>query len=306
MTNTLHINIAPHIVQALKENTPVVALESTIITHGMPYPKNVETAREVEIVIRDHGAIPATIAIIDGVIEIGISDAGIEDLAKRQNVLKLSRADLAFAISEQKTGATTVAATMICARLGGIDVFATGGIGGVHRGAELSFDVSADLQELAKTDTIVVCAGAKALLDISKTLEVLETGGVPVMGFQTDEFPAFWSRSSGLPCPLRADSAKIIAETYMARRKLKLDGGLLVANPVPVKFELARETIEPAIIQALQDAEKEGIRAKDVTPYILDKIFQITNGASLETNIALIKNNAALAAQIAIQLVKTR
>ena len=306
MTNTLHINIAPHIVQALKENTPVVALESTIITHGMPYPKNVETAREVEIVIRDHGAIPATIAIIDGVIEIGISDAGIEDLAKRQNVLKLSRADLAFAISEQKTGATTVAATMICARLGGIDVFATGGIGGVHRGAELSFDVSADLQELAKTDTIVVCAGAKALLDISKTLEVLETGGVPVMGFQTDEFPAFWSRSSGLPCPLRADSAKIIAETFMARRKLKLDGGLLVANPVPVKFELARETIEPAIIQALQDAEKEGIRAKDVTPYILDKIFQITNGASLETNIALIKNNAALAAQIAIQLVKTR
>ncbi|MBL4784834.1 MAG: pseudouridine-5'-phosphate glycosidase [Cohaesibacteraceae bacterium] len=306
MTNTLHINIAPHITQALKENTPVVALESTIITHGMPYPKNVETAREVEKIIQDNGAVPATIAIIDGVIEIGISEAGIEDLAKRQNVLKLSRADLAFAISEQKTGATTVAATMICARLGGIDVFATGGIGGVHRGAELSFDVSADLQELAITDTIVVCAGAKALLDISKTLEVLETGGVPVMAFQTDEFPAFWSRSSGLPCPLRADSAKTIADTFIARRKLNLDGGLLVANPVPAEFELARETIEPAIIQALQDAENEGIRAKDVTPYILDKIFQITNGASLETNIALIKNNAALAAQIAIELVKTR
>ncbi|WP_319533484.1 pseudouridine-5'-phosphate glycosidase [uncultured Cohaesibacter sp.] len=302
MTETLSplpIVFGSEVAAARKEGKPIVALESTIITHGMPFPENVATALEVEQIIRDEGACPATIAIIDGTIHVGLSRSEIEMLAHRDDIMKLSRADLAYALVAGKSGSTTVAATMICAARAGIATFATGGIGGVHRGAEESFDISADLQELSKTPVIVVSAGVKALLDIAKTLEVLETLGVPVVGFKTDEFPAFWSRESGHACPLRMDDPDEIAALYKMRKTLELEGGMIVANPVPEADEIPRAEMETDIIEAISEANRRNVSGKDVTPFVLDRIKQQTNGDSLVTNIALVKNNARLAAKIA-------
>lgn len=297
MTEIAH---SPEVAHALATGAPVVALESTIITHGMPYPQNVETARLVEDDIRAEGAVPATIAMLGGVLHIGLTDDALETLAQADNVAKMSRADLAACMATKRNGATTVAATMIAAHMAGIHVFATGGIGGVHRGAETSFDISADLLELAKTPVTVVAAGAKAILDLPKTLEVLETHGVPVVAVGQDEFPAFWSRASGLPAPLRMDRPADIANAAQLRREVfGLDGGMLVANPIPKDAEISREVIGPVIEAALAQAEAEGIKAKDVTPFLLDHIFHATEGASLTANIALVRNNARLAAQIA-------
>lgn len=295
----LPITYSPEVMAAMAADMPIVALESTIITHGMPYPQNVETARMIEAQIRDQGVAPATIAIMDGSIHVGLSDERLEDLAQSKDVLKLSRADLAFAVATGKTGATTVAATMICAHLAGIKVFATGGIGGVHRGAENTFDISADLEELSKTSVIVVGAGAKAILDLPKTLEILETRGVPVVTYGQDEFPAFWSRSSGLQSPLRADTAEEIAATYTMRETLDLEGGMFVANPIPVSDEIPSDDMAPVIDQAIAEAEAQGVAAKSVTPFLLQRIFELTDGRSLDCNIALVKNNAKLATKIA-------
>lgn len=295
----LPITYSPEVMAAMAADTPIVALESTIITHGMPYPQNVETARMIEADIRDQGVAPATIAIMDGAIHVGLSDERLEDLAKSTDVMKLSRADLAFAVANGKTGATTVAATMICAHLAGIKVFATGGIGGVHRGAENTFDISADLEELAITPVIVIGAGAKAILDLPKTLEILETRGVPVVTFGQYEFPAFWSRSSGLQSPLRADTAEEIAAAYTMRETLDLDGGMFVANPIPAEHEIPKVEMSPFIEQAIAEAEAQGIAAKSVTPFLLQRIFELTEGRSLDCNIALVKNNALLASKIA-------
>jgi len=285
--------------KALQRDLPVVALESTIITHGMPYPQNVKTAQLVEQQVRDAGAHPATIAVISGRLCVGLSDQQLQDLGRAKDVAKLSRADLAAALVTGQTGATTVAATMIAAHLAGIRVFATGGIGGVHRGAGDSFDISADLHELAQTSVTVVAAGAKAILDIPKTLEVLETLGVPVIAFSQDEFPAFWSRSSGLTAPLRMDSAADIAAAQVMRQELGLPGGQLVANPIPQADEIPADVLAPLIKQALSEAETQGIAGKDVTPFLLGRIFELTDGRSLKANIALVLNNACLAAEIA-------
>ncbi|RWR34211.1 pseudouridine-5'-phosphate glycosidase [Sinirhodobacter populi] len=295
---------APEVRAALDAGQPVVALESTIITHGMPFPQNVETARRVEAEIRAHGATPATIAVIGGQIHIGLTEAELDDLAQAKGVMKVSRADLAVCLARGAYGATTVAATMICADLAGIRVFATGGIGGVHRGAESSFDISADLAELGITPVTVVAAGAKAILDIPKTLEVLETDGVPVIAFGQDEFPAFWSRSSGLKAPLRMDSAAEIAQAQIMRTRLGLSGGQLVANPIPEEAEIPRAEIIPAIEQALREAAEGHVSAKEVTPFLLSRIFEITQGRSLKANIALVLNNARLAAAIATEIAK--
>ncbi|PID36924.1 MAG: pseudouridine-5-phosphate glycosidase [Rhodobacterales bacterium] len=298
------LSYSEEVARARAENTPIVALESTIITHGMPYPANVETARAVEDVVRENGAVPATIAVLDGVLHIGLEAAQLEALGQAQGVAKLSRADMAACIARGGTGATTVAATMIAAHYAGIRVFATGGIGGVHRGAELSFDISADLAELAATPVTVVAAGAKAILDLPKTLEVLETSGVPVIAYGQDDFPAFWSRSSGLPAPLRMDSPVEIARAADMRAALGLPGGQLVANPIPAESEIAREVLAPVIEAALAAAEAQGIGGKAVTPFLLDHIYHATNGASLTANIALVKNNARLAAQIAARMLE--
>jgi len=287
---------------ALEKNQPVVALESTIITHGMPYPQNLETARAVEATIADAGATPATIAVIEGQLKVGLDANELDALAQTENVAKLSRADLAFAISAGITGSTTVAATMIAAHLAGISIFATGGIGGVHRGASESFDISADLNELSRTPVTVVCAGAKAILDIAKTLEVLETLGVPVIAYKQDNFPAFWSGDSGLRSPLRLDNEKAIADFIHTRKTLDIEGGLLIGNPVPANDEIDRNTMEKIILQALDDSQAAGISGKAVTPWLLERIVELTNGDSLKTNQALIKNNAALAARIAVIL----
>ncbi len=284
---------------ALKQGDPVVALESTIITHGMPWPQNLEMAQRVEAVVRENGAIPATIAVIEGNLHIGLTENALRQLAQTSDARKLSRADLAICLSQKATGATTVAATMIAAHLAGIKVFATGGIGGVHRGAEQSFDISADLHELAQTPVTVVAAGAKAILDIPKTMEVLETLGVPVIAYGQDDLPAFWSRTSGLKAPLRMDTAEDIAQAYAQRVVLNIPGGQLIANPVPQDSEIPQDQIEPVIQQALALADEQQISAKKVTPFLLGKIFELTGGASLETNIALVLNNAKLAAQIA-------
>jgi len=292
--------------QALSDSRPLVALESTIITHGMPYPQNVETARRVEAQVREAGAVPATIAVMGGRIRVGLTEHELEALGRARDVMKLSRADLAICLAAGRTGATTVAATMIAAALAGIDVFATGGIGGVHRGAESSFDVSADLQELAQTRVTVVCAGAKAILDLPKTLEALETLGVPVIAVGQDELPAFWSRSSGLAAPLRLDSAREIAAAHLLRARLRLPGGQLVANPIPREAEIPREVIVPAIETALADAAREGIAAKAVTPFLLARLFELTQGRSLAANIALVLANARLAAEIATEIVRQR
>ncbi|SPZ35675.1 Indigoidine synthase A family protein [Agrobacterium tumefaciens] len=279
-----------------------MALESTIITHGMPYPGNIEMAESVEQIIRDQGAVPATIAVIHGTLHIGLEKDQLEALAQTTDAMKVSRADIAFAIAERRTGATTVAATMIAAARADIRVFATGGIGGVHKGAEETFDISADLTELAKTGVIVVCAGAKAILDIPKTLEVLETNGVPVVTFGSEEFPAFWSRSSGLSSPLSLNSPAAIANFQATREQLGIDGGMLVANPVPEADEIPREEMEIYINRAISHAERDEVTGKEVTPYLLGDIFRLTDGRSLETNIALVRNNAQLAAEIAVAL----
>ncbi|MCL1629115.1 pseudouridine-5'-phosphate glycosidase [Roseibaca sp. V10] len=289
------------VAEARDTGAPIVALESTIITHGMPYPRNLDMARQVENDIRAAGAIPATIAVLDGVIHIGLEMVELEQLAQTTGALKLSRADLAAALAMGATGATTVAATMICAARAGIAVFATGGIGGVHRGAEQSFDISADLQELAQTPVTVVAAGAKAILDLPKTLEVLETLGVPVIAHGQDGFPAFWSRESGLPAPLRMDDPAQIARAHQMRAALGLPGGQLVANPIPEADEIPRDVIDGWIAQALHDCA--GVAAKDVTPRLLARIFELSDGASLTANIALVRNNARLGAAIACALV---
>jgi len=276
-----------------------VALETTIVTHGMPYPENVATARSLEAEIRARGAVPATIAVIGGAIRVGLSDGELESLATTKGVLKLSRNDLAYALSTGQPGATTVAATMICADLAGIRVFATGGIGGVHRGAETTCDISADLEELARTRVAVVCAGAKALLDLPKTLEYLETRGVPVVGYRTSEFPAFWSRSSGLPVPLRMDSASEIARMLELKWRLGLGGGAVIANPVNAAAEIPASEMSGYIETAVAEAAARGIAGKAVTPFILARLVEITGGRSLRTNIALVQSNARLAAELA-------
>ncbi len=290
------------IASEVREARAVVALESTIITHGMPYPQNLETARSVERAVRAQGAVPATIALMGGRIRVGLSEVELERLATAKDVLKLSRSDLAYAVTTRRTGATTVAATMICARLAGIRVFATGGIGGVHRGAETSFDISADLEELARTPVAVVSAGAKALLDLSKTLEVLETRGVPVIGYRTDEFPAFWSRTSGLRAPLRMDSAGEIAAFLKVKWEMGLEGGVLLANPVSEGEEIPAAEMSGHIDRAVREAAARGVTGKAVTPWILARIVELTGGRSLRTNIALVEANARLAGEIAVCL----
>lgn len=299
---TLPLILSPEVEAARAAGGPIVALESTIITHGMPFPQNVETARRVEAEVRAQGAVPATIAILAGRIHVGLTEAELDALGQAQGVAKLSRADLAACLATGGTGATTVAATMICAHLAGIRVFATGGIGGVHRGAETSFDISADLRELAETPVTVVAAGAKAILDLPKTLEVLETLGVPVIAYGQDDFPAFWSRASGLKAPLRMDNPRDIAAAQTLRSRLGLPGGQLVANPIPVEAEIPRGEIMPHIEAALAEAEAQGIAAKAVTPFLLQRIFELTDGRSLVSNIALVLNNARLAAAIAVEL----
>lgn len=293
------LTFSPEVAAALRDGAPVVALESTIITHGMPWPQNVDAARAVEAEVRAHGAVPATIAVMGGRIHVGLTEAELDRLGQAKGVAKLSRADLAACLATGGVGATTVAATMICARLAGIAVFATGGIGGVHRGAETSFDISADLPELAQTAVTVVAAGAKAILDLPKTLEYLETAGVPVIAYGQDAFPAFWSRDSGLKAPLRMDSAGEIAAAARMRAALGLPGGQLVANPIPAEAEIAREVIGPVIEAALAEAATQGIAAKAVTPFLLNRIFELTEGRSLTANIALVLNNARLGAAIA-------
>ncbi|KEO51885.1 pseudouridine-5'-phosphate glycosidase [Thioclava pacifica] len=303
---TAPLTYSAEVAEAKAAGRPIVALESTIITHGMPYPQNLETAQRVEAEVRKSGAVPATIAVMGGLIHIGLEQDALERLARTNDAMKVSRADLAVCLAKGASGATTVAATMICAHLAGIDVFATGGIGGVHRGAEESFDISADLLELAQTPVSVVAAGAKAILDLPKTLEVLETHGVPVIAFGQDDFPAFWSRSSGLPAPLRADTAGEIAQAQLARASLGLPGGQLIANPIPDEAEIARDEIVPVIEAALAEAEAQGIAAKAVTPFLLSRIFELTEGRSLEANIALVLNNARLAAAIAGEITAAR
>ena len=301
---TLPLAPSEEIRTALAEGQPIVALESTIISHGLPWPDNIETALAVEADIRATGAIPATIALLDGQIRLGLGADDLQRLAQGPGVRKVSRADLADCLMRNDAGSTIVAATMICAHLAGIAVFATGGIGGVHRGAETSFDISADLHELARTPVSVVAAGPKAVLDLPKTLEVLETLGVPVIAYGQDDLPAFWSRSSGLRAPLRADSPDEIARSHRLRAALGLTGGQLVANPVPSHAEIPTADLAPAIEAALARANAEGIAAKEVTPFLLAQILSLTQGRSVITNKALVRNNATLAGHIAVALAK--
>jgi len=300
----ISLHPSPEVAEARTRGGAIVALESTIITHGMPWPQNVETARRVEAEVRRHGATPATIAVLEGRLHIGLGDAELDRLGRARDAAKLSRADLPACLAAGGTGATTVAATMIAAHLAGIRVFATGGIGGVHRGAETSFDISADLHELAQTPVTVVAAGAKAILDLPKTLEVLETLGVPVIAFGQDDFPAFWSRSSGLPAPLRMDDPALIARAHLVRGEMGLAGGQLVANPIPPEAEIPAAELAPLIGTALEEASERGIAAKQVTPFLLQRLFELSAGRSLEANIALVLNNARLAARIAAALAR--
>lgn len=299
---TVPMIFSDEVAAARKAGQPIVALESTIITHGMPFPQNIEVARGVEDVVRQNGAVPATIAVMNGTLHIGLNDDQLDALGQAKNVAKLSRADMAACIATGGTGATTVAATMIGARLAGISVFATGGIGGVHRGAEHSFDISADLHELAQTPVTAVAAGAKAILDLSKTMEVLETLGVPVIAFAQDYLPAFWSATSDIAAPLRMDSAAQIAAAHLMRRQMNVPGGQLIANPIPQEAEISQNVLHPIIEQALAEAEARNITAKNVTPFLLGRILELTDGASLTANIALVRNNARLAAQIAAEI----
>ena len=304
--NTQLISLSNRVADALQAGKPVVALESTIITHGMPYPANRDTALEVESLIEANGVVPATIAVIKGKLIVGLSHDEIDSLAQQQDVMKLSSADLPFAISAKRNGSTTVAATMIAAKLAGIDVFATGGIGGVHRGAERSFDISADLTELGRTNTTVVCAGAKAILDLPLTLEVLETLGVPVVAYGQDALPAFWSRDSGIKAPLRLDTAVDIAAFIETRNSLGITGGLLITNPVAAEHEIPNNEMSGYIEQALNEAQAQQVKGKDVTPWLLQRIMEMTDGESLTCNQALIKNNARLACEISTALATHR
>ncbi len=298
----IELQFSPEVAAARRDSAPLVALESTIITHGMPHPANLDTARRAEAEIRAAGAVPATIAVLQGRLHIGLTEAELTQLAAARDVAKLSRADLAVCLASRGTGATTVAATMIASHLAGIAVFATGGIGGVHRGAETSFDISADLQELARSPVTVVCAGAKAILDLPKTLEVLETLGVPVIAYGQDALPAFWSRASGLDAPLRLDHAADIARAHRTRAAMGLAGGQLVANPIPAEAEIPFDEIQVAVATALQDASSRNVTGKAVTPFLLSRIYDLTAGRSLQANIALVLNNARLAAGIAREL----
>jgi pseudouridylate synthase len=300
----LPLTLGPEVAQARDKGLPLVALESTIITHGMPWPRNLETARAVEAEVRAAGAVPATIAVMAGRIRIGLDAPDLEALARAPDARKLSRADLAHCLLTGETGATTVAATMLCAHLAGIAVFATGGIGGVHRGVESTMDISADLQELARTPVTVVAAGAKAILDLPRTLEVLETQGVPVIAVGQDRLPAFWSRDAGLDAPLRLDDPAQIAAHHRLRGALGLAGGQLVANPIPPEAEIPAATLAPVIATALAEAEAQGISGKAVTPFLLGRVLAATEGRSLEANIALVLNNARLAARIAVAMAR--
>ncbi len=299
-----YLDIHPDVENAIKNNEPVVALESTIISHGMPYPKNVETALMVEETVRSNKAVPATIAIINGKLKVGLTNDEIEFLATNDEVKKVSRRDLPITVAQKLSGSTTVASTMIIASLAKIAIFATGGIGGVHRGAENTMDISADLEELANTNVCVVCAGAKAILDLGLTLEYLETKGVPVIGYKTSELPAFYSSESGFDVDYKIDSAQEIAEILKTKWNLSLDGGVLVTNPIPVAFELETGVMNDAINQAIIEADNNKISGKKITPYLLSKVNEITQGKSLEANIKLIQNNADLAAKIALHYSK--
>ncbi|MEW8974499.1 MAG: pseudouridine-5'-phosphate glycosidase [Tissierellaceae bacterium] len=299
-----YLDIKPEIKEALKEGKPIVALESTIISHGMPYPKNVETALNVEKIIRDRGAIPATIAILEGKLKVGLTEGEIEYLGKADNVVKTSRRDIPFIVEKKLDGATTVAATMIIAAVAGIKVFVTGGIGGVHRGAEETMDISADLQELAHTNVAVVCAGAKSILDIGLTLEYLETMGVPVIGFGTEELPAFYTRRSGFKVDYRIDETRELASIIKTKWDLGLNGGLVIANPIQEEYQMDFDTINNSIKDALIEAEKKGIKGKETTPFLLDKVKEITKGESLEANIQLVYNNAKVGADLAVEFSK--
>ncbi|MBU3130067.1 pseudouridine-5'-phosphate glycosidase [Clostridium tagluense] len=299
-----YLDIKPEVAKALKEGRAVVALESTIISHGMPYPRNVETALKVEEIIRENGAVPATTAIINGRLKLGLTRDEIEILGNGKNVIKTSRRDIPFIIANKANGATTVATTMIIAALAGVKVFATGGIGGVHRGAQETFDISADLQELAHTNVAVICAGAKSILDIGLTLEYLETQGVPVVGFGTDELPAFYTRKSGFGVDYRVDSADMVATALKAKWDLGLNGGMVIANPIPEQYEMDYDAITNAITSALKELKEKGIKGKESTPFLLGKVKEITGGASLDSNIQLVYNNAKVGAQIAVELAK--
>ena len=299
-----YLDIHPDVENAIKNSEPVVALESTIISHGMPYPKNVETALMVEETVRSNKAVPATIAIINGKLKVGLTNDEIEYLATNEEVKKVSRRDLPITVAQKLSGSTTVASTMIIASLAKIAIFATGGIGGVHRGAENTMDISADLEELANTNVCVVCAGAKAILDLGLTLEYLETKGVPVIGYKTSELPAFYSSESGFDVDYKIDSAQEIAEILKTKWNLSLDGGVLVTNPIPVAFELETGVMNDAINQAIIEADNNKISGKKITPYLLSKVNEITQGKSLEANIKLIQNNADLAAKIALHYSK--
>ncbi len=302
--DTKYLDITPEVAEALRKGNPVVALESTIISHGMPYPKNVETALKVEAAVRSQGAVPATIAILNGRMKAGLSEAEVNYLGKEGlKVTKTSRRDLPFIIAKKINGATTVASTMIIANLAGIRIFATGGIGGVHRGAESSMDISADLQELARTNVAVVSAGVKSILDLPRTLEYLETFGVPVIGYGTKEFPAFYTRQSGLEVDYRMDDPVSIAKALKIKWDLNLNGGVIIANPIPEAFQMAYADINEAIEQALQEADHLKIKGKEITPFLLSKVEELTTGKSLAANIELVLNNARLAAEVAKGLV---
>jgi len=299
------LQFSPEVQAARAAGKPVVALESTIISHGMPYPQNVQTAREVEQVIRDAGAVPATVAVIDGRICIGLADEQLELLGRARDALKVSRRDLAYVLATNKLGATTVAATMICAKLAGIEVFVTGGIGGVHRGAETSFDISADLQELAQTSVAVVCAGVKSILDIGLTLEYLETHGVPVVSVGQAAFPAFFTRDSGFSADFQLDTPEQQARFIRTKWQLGLEGGVVVSNPVPETSSMKNDEIDAIIAQALREADAQGVKGKLVTPFLLARIKELTGGRSLATNIALVKHNALVGARLAVALAHT-
>lgn len=299
-----YLDINPDVKKALEEGRPVVALESTIIAHGMPYPENVKTALEVGRIIEENGAVPATIAILDGRIKVGLTEEEIEKLGQTDDVYKVSRRDLPFILAKGLNGATTVASTMIIAEMAGIKVFVTGGIGGVHRGAKETFDISADLQELAKTNVAVVCAGAKSILDLGLTLEYLETFGVPVIGYKTEDFPAFFTRTSGYKVDYPVEDTKELGEIIKTKWELNLKGGVVVANPIPEEYAMDEAVINKAIEDAVEEAGAKGIMGKDTTPFLLDKVKTITEGKSLDANIELVFNNARLGAELAVQMAK--
>ena len=294
------IELHPDVKEALENNKPVIALESTIISHGMPYPQNVEMAKTVESIVREGGAVPATIAIMDGKIKVGLDEASLEKLGNSEGVAKVSRRDLAEIIATKRIGATTVASTMICAEMAGIKFFVTGGIGGVHRGVEETMDISADLDELGKTDVAVICAGAKSILDLDKTMEYLETKGVPVIGYQTEVLPAFFTRTSDIKLNTVAETTEGIAAIIKAKHDLELEGGTVIANPIPENDELPKEYIDKIVMEAVKEAEENGIGGKDSTPFLLGKIVEKTEGKSLEANIKLVYNNAKVGTQIAV------